>query len=277
MSQHLAQEPGSYPRLSEATQLLPLISDHIVAASSRRPLGTDLELCPIFEDGLFGYEILPDDDANTYLIIGRNLLGKPALRRTSYNIAASNALQLIAEDGRLLSRQERAARYRIESRDSSLPDWVAAAEATCTQLNNLFPPRIAASLVPAPSRKHRYVEEAVCVAYYHLARWDPSIAFFGLPNEAEMGFSLVDAHRNRGELIFQRPDTWKLRWTAPAKVVEESWSIKDVASLTAMQHGQWPPRDRRMHRRRKSPGSGAPRTLDRRHARGRRIMDLCGQ
>ena len=265
----------SYPRLSEATQLLPLISDHIVAASSARPLGTELELCPIVEDGLFGYEILPNGDADTYLIIGRNSLGAPALRRTSYNVEASDGPQLISVDGRVLSRQERATRYRIQSRDSSLRDWLAAADAACAQLNSLFPPRIAPKLVTAPGRKHRYVEEAVCVAHYHLARWDPSIAFFGLPNEEQMGFSLTDANGNRGGLVFQRPDTWKLRWTATGRVVEESWSIKDTASLRAMEHGQFPPRDRRMQRRRKSEGGGAPRSLDRRHARGRRTMDLC--
>jgi hypothetical protein len=185
-------------------------------------------------------------------------------------------LQLIAVDGRLLSRQERAARYRIESRDSSLPDWLALAEAACTQLNDLFPPTIAQSVVTAPSRKHRYLEEAVCVAHYHLAAWDPSIAFFGFPNEAEMGFSLVDADGHRGELIFQRPNTWNLRWAASAHVVEESWSIKDVASLTATEHGQLPPRDRRMHRRRGFHERAALPTLDRRRASGRRTMDLCG-
>src|SRR4051794_3535864 len=136
MSQHLSQEPDSHPRLSEATQVLPLISDHIVAASSRRPLGTDVDLCPIVEDGLFGYEILPNGGTDTYLIIGRNVLGEPALRSTSYNVGAPDALQLIAVDGRLLSRQERAARYRIQSRDSSLPDWLALAEAACTQINS---------------------------------------------------------------------------------------------------------------------------------------------
>ena len=267
-------EPHFYPRLSEASQLLPLISDHIVAASSARPLGTDLELCPIVEDGLFGYEILPKGNADTYLIIGRNSLGGPALRTTSYNVEESGP-QLIAVDGRVLSRQERAARYHFQSRDASLRDWLAAADAACAHLNRLFPPRIAVNLVLAPSRKHRYLEEAVCVTHYHLTRWDPSIAFFGLPNQDQMGYPLTDANGNRGELVFQRPDTWKLRWTAAATVVEESWSIKDTASLTAMEPGQLPPRDRRMHRRRKSDGDGAPRSLDKRRKRGRRTMDLC--
>ena len=276
MPQHRAEEPDFHPRLSEASELLPLISDHIVAASSRSPLGTDLDLCPIVEDGLFGYEILPHGDTDTYLIIGRNVLGEPALRRTSYKVPAPDALQLIAVDGRLLSRQERAARYRIDSRDSSLPDWLALAEAACTQLNDLFPPTIGENLVTAPSRKHRYLEEAVCVAHYHLAAWDPSIAFFGFPNEAEMGFSLVDADGHRGALIFQRPNTWNLRWAASAHVVEESWSIKDVASLTATEHGQLPPRDRRMHRRRGFHDRAALPSFDRRRARGRRTMDLCG-
>jgi len=69
----------------------------------------------------------------------------------------------------------------------------------------------------------RYLEEALCVAYSHLARTDPSIAFFGIPNEAQMGFPLTDVNGDRGELIFQQPDRWKLRWTTSQDVVDESW------------------------------------------------------
>ena|SRR5204863_6711708 len=56
------------PRLSEATRLLPLIRSHLVAVASECPLGTALDLVPIAEDGLFGYELVPDGEAHTYLI-----------------------------------------------------------------------------------------------------------------------------------------------------------------------------------------------------------------
>jgi len=280
MWQRRALEPSACPRLSEATHLLPLISDNIVAAVAQHPLRTGLELLPIVEDELFGYELVPDQETHTYLIIGRNAHGVPALRMTSYSVGAPNALQLIAVNGRLLSRQERAARYRIQRRDNVFADWPAAAEAACIQLNSLFPTGSAARLYTAPGRRHRHVEEALCVAYSHLARTDPSIAFFGLPNEAQMGFALTDDTGNGGELIFQLPDTWKLRWNAAGDVVDESWPItEDGLALTMPgKHGQFDVSDRRMHRRRASDRSHAPRSwpgTERREKRGRRTMDQC--
>ncbi|HEY2884302.1 MAG TPA: hypothetical protein VGJ08_03725 [Rhizomicrobium sp.] len=280
MPQHCARDPGSCPRLSEATQLLPLISDHIAAAASRHPLATALELCPIVEDGLFGYELVPDREAHAYLILGRNSRGEPALRTTSYNVGAPNTLQLISMNGRLLAREERAARYRSQRRDTLFPDWLAAAEAACTQLNSLFPPRNTPNPVTVLGRRHRHLEEALCVAYSHLAQRDPFIALFGLPNEAQMGFALSDVNGDEGELRFQQPDTWKLRWTAPPDVIDESWSTteENFASTTPTEHRQFHVPDHRMHRRRASDRSRAPRTwlgTERRQTRGRRTMDQC--
>jgi hypothetical protein len=93
-----------YPRLSEATQLLPLIRRHLFAAASRRPLATALHLVPIVEDGLFGYELIPDRETHTYPILGCNAEGEPALRKTSYGVGTPDALQLVAVNGRVLSR-----------------------------------------------------------------------------------------------------------------------------------------------------------------------------
>jgi hypothetical protein len=80
------------PRLSEARQVLPLISGHVVAAASRHPFGTALELWPIVEDGLFGYELVSDRETHTYLIMACNAMGEPVLRRTSYSVGAADAL-----------------------------------------------------------------------------------------------------------------------------------------------------------------------------------------
>ena len=280
MSQRRALEQSSWPKLSEAMQLLPLISDNIVAAVARHPLYTGLELLPIVEGGLFGYELVPDREAHTYLIIGRDSPGVPALRSTSYGVGAPNALQLIAVDGRLLSRQERAARYRLQRRDTVFVDWFAAAEAACQQLNSLFAPQKTPNRITGPGRMHRHLEEPLCVAYSHLAQRDPSIAFFGLPNEAQMGFALTDVDGDGGELVFQQPDTWKLRWTAPPDVVDESWSItkESPISKTPTEHGQFHVPDRRMHRRRASDRNDVPCSwpgTERREARGRRTMDRC--
>ena len=69
------------PRLSEARHLLPLLRSHLIAAASRYPLATGmaLDLLPIVEDGLFGYELVPDRDAHTYVTIGCNATGRAGI------------------------------------------------------------------------------------------------------------------------------------------------------------------------------------------------------
>ena len=54
-----------------------------MAAASRYPLaaGLSLDLLPIVEDGLFGYELSPDRDTHTYVTIGCNAQGEPVLRQ----------------------------------------------------------------------------------------------------------------------------------------------------------------------------------------------------
>src|SRR5439155_26646352 len=129
-----------FPRLSEALHLLPLLRSHLIAAASRYPLpaGLALELVPIVEDGLFGYEIVPDRNTHTYLTIGCSARGEPLLRRTSYGVGAPKTLQLAAVNGRKFSRSERAARYSSRQRDSHFSDWPAAAGSAWAQLLFLF-------------------------------------------------------------------------------------------------------------------------------------------
>ena len=69
------------------------------------------------------------------------------------------------------------------------------------------------------------MREALAVTYSHLAHWNPFIRFCGIPNEAQHGFALAGRHGEHGELIFQRPDIWMLRWKAPPRAVYESWSV----------------------------------------------------
>ena len=129
------------PRLSEARHLLPLLRSHLIAAASRYPISAGLafELLPIVEDGLFGYEIVPDRNTHTYLTIGCNAQGEPVLRKTLYGVGGSSALKLVAVNGHILSRSERAARYSTQQRDSHFPDWPVAAESAWAQLLILFP------------------------------------------------------------------------------------------------------------------------------------------
>jgi hypothetical protein len=214
------------PRLSEARHLLPLLRSHLIAAATRYPLaaGLALDLLPIVEDGLFGYELVPDRDAHTYVTIGCNAQGEPALRKTSYGVGADGAMHLVAVNGHILARPERAARYSTRQRESQFPDWPAAAEAAWVQLLGLYPesPR---QPVVVREHMHRCLDEAISIAQSHLTPWNPFIEFCGLPNEAQHGFALKGAKGEHGELVFQRPDIWMLRWKAPPQAVYESWSV----------------------------------------------------
>ena len=214
------------PRLSAAKDLLPLVRGHLVATAPRFPLptGMDLDLLPIVEAGLFGYEFVPDRKALTYLTIGCDAQGAPILRKTCYGVGSTDALQLVAVEGHILSRSERAARCRVQQRDFHFDDWPAAAEAAWVQLAGLFPER---PRQPISLREdvHCCLDQALAIAHSHLEHWDPIIHFCGLPDESQHGFLLTGASGERGELLFQRPDIWMLRWKAPPRAVYESWSI----------------------------------------------------
>jgi hypothetical protein len=214
------------PRLSEAMHFLPLLRRHLIAAAGRYalPPALTIDLLPVVEDGLFGYELLTDRETHTYVTIGCNVQGKPVLRTTLYGDGAPIALQLVAVNGHVLSRSERASRYHTQQRDSYFPDWPTAAESAWAQLLSLFSER-PRHRIALRENVHRCLDEALSIAHSHLAHWNPFIHFVGLPNEAQHGFALKGADGERGELIFQRPDIWMLRWRAPPQAVYESWSV----------------------------------------------------
>jgi hypothetical protein len=271
-----APEPGLPPRLSEAAHLLPLISGHLDAAAWDNPYCASLQLVPIVDDGLFGYELVPDLDTHTYVIIGRNAQSRPSLRTVSYSGGDPGALQLIAVQGRLLSRSERASRYSVQSRDAVFADWHAAANAACAQLRMLFPQ-------PDDERSdnsryaHRHLEEALRVAHAHLDRFDPFIEFFGLPNEAQLGFPLSGASGEQGELAFREPDAWVLHWRARGEVLAKSWSIgTQPAAGTRTRYDRRSLPDRRVHHRRATDRGEASKACsgeERRRTQGRRARD----
>jgi hypothetical protein len=218
--------------------LLPLLRAHLIDAAPRYPLpvGLAIDLLPIVEDGLFGYELVPDRKTDTYVAIGCNVQGEPVLRKTLYGVGAPNALQLVAVRGHILSRSERSCRYSSQQRDSHFSDWPAAAESAWAQLFFLFPER-PRQPITVRDHVHRCLDEALSIAHSHLAYWNPFIEFCGLPDEAQHGFALKGANGEHGELVFQRPDIWMLRWKAPPQAVYESWSVtlpdSDVLSNTA--------------------------------------------
>jgi len=212
-------------RLSEATAILPHVRSHLVAAADGPAKATAVEvlLLPICEDGLLGYELVPDREAHTYVILGRNLQGEPVLRTTSYGSRRVGRAELVTVNGHLLSRAQRASRYSVQPRDFLLPDWTTAAESALTQLRALFEDR--PRLTFASPEKSRGFEHALSIADSRLSRWDPIIRFFGIPNEADLGFTLSGGNGEEGTLAFRPPDVWTLRWNAPPDVINESWSV----------------------------------------------------
>ncbi len=213
------------PRLSEAGNLLPLLRAHLVAAAARHSLPgfVSLDLLPIVDDGLFGYELVPDGEARICLTIGCNGEGEPMLRRTSYGADAPNTLRLASVNGQMVTRNVPGARH-AERRDSRFPDWPSAVASAWAQLAARSPGRPRRH-VELNETAHRFLDEALSIAYSHLAAWDPFIRFFGLPNEAQHGFALHGAAGEHGELISQRLDMWILRWKSPPHAIYEEWSV----------------------------------------------------
>ena len=214
------------PRISEAKHLLPELRSHLIAAASRYPLPTGLqvEMVPIVEDGLFGYELVPDRRTHTYVTVGCDSRGEPMVRKTLYGDGARNALQLVAVDDYVASNDPQPERYGIKQRDTHFRDWPTAAEAAWAQLLVLFPGRRRQPVV-VREYAHRCLDEALSIAHSHVSRWNPFIHFFGAPNEAHLGFALTGNSFEHGELVFQRPDIWMLRWKSPPLAVYESWSV----------------------------------------------------
>jgi hypothetical protein len=214
------------PRISEAISILPAVRRELVGAGSRVPLCTGLriELVPIVERGLFGYELVPDRKIHTYVTIGCDGTGAPTLRKTLYGDGARNALQLVTADGRAASRDAFTETYGTTHRDTRFADWGAAAESAWAQLLVLFSERPRQPVVIG-EHVHQCLDRALSIAHSYLAKWDPFIHFFGAPNEAQLGFALTGTRGGHGELVFQRPDIWMLRWKAPPEAVYESWSV----------------------------------------------------
>ena len=82
-----------------------------------------------------------------------------------------------------------------------------------------------------------------------------------------MGFELTGSGGEHGELTFQQPDNWTLRWSAPPEVINETWSLAPDdpdAAIGGKGHGDHDLPDRPAHAR---------RGRDRRKTRGRRATD----
>jgi hypothetical protein len=217
---------ASWPRLSQAKDLLPIIRGHLVAAAAHHtlPAGLSLELLPIVEDGLVGYEFLPNQATNTYLTIGCDDRGIPVLRERSYRGEPSSALRVAAVNGRALSQGERVAGQSLRRRDAILSDWTSAAEAAWIELAALFPQQPRHD-IEVDESEHECLDEALALAHEHLVDWDPCIDFCGVPDEAQYGFALTHANGGHGLLASRQPGQWALWFQCPHAALNEEWSI----------------------------------------------------
>ena len=166
------------PRLALAANLLPRLRAHLVAAASRHmlPDGFSFDLLPIVDDGVFGYELLPQRETHTYLTLGCDSGGRPVLRKSLYCAEAPSALRLATINGRALTQSELDAWHRIQSRDFSFSDWPSAAEAAWRDFAALFPdgPR---RPVRFHDDRHSGLDEALVMAHSFLAAWDRAHRF----------------------------------------------------------------------------------------------------
>ena len=214
------------PRLSEAKNLLPILRAQLVAASPRHslPIGSSLDLLPIVEDGLFGYELVPDRNTNTYLTIGFCATGEAVLRRVEACPKAPSALRLATRNGEAVTGANSYPRNADQRHDSLFRELSDAVESGFSQLVTLFPER-PRKPVELRVNVHRYLDVALSIAHAHLSAWNPFVQFVGLPNEAQYGFALTGDHGEHGELISRRPDMWILRWKSPEAVISEEWAV----------------------------------------------------
>ena len=213
------------PRISQAKDLFPIVRAHLAAAAALHslPAGLSFDLLPIVEDGIAGYEILPNRATHTYLTIGWERRGKPVVRESSYVDGRPASLRVVAIDGRPAAA-DAAAQRRLRQRDTVYPDWPSAAEALWSELAQLFPqePRHAIEL---HDLRHEELDEALATAHGHLAEIDPQIDFCGVPDEAQYGFALTEPKGGRGQLVARHPETWTLWFESSAGTVDEEWPM----------------------------------------------------
>ncbi len=213
-----------FPRLSEARDFLPFLRAELAAAAGRHtlPEGFSLDLVPIVEQGVFGYELQPEQESCDYLTIGRDEQARPLLRRSLYCADAASVLRLATLDGRVIVQRNLDPSNRIEKRDSTFADWAEAAEAAWTAFGALFP-GVPRRSIEIHDDRHRNLDDALDVAHAHLVAWNPCIEFCGVPDEAQYGFALVRGRGESGHLVLRTPTSWELLWEAAGNVVHRQW------------------------------------------------------
>ena len=213
-----------FPRLSEARDFLPFLRAALAAASGRHTLpdGFLLDLIPIVEQGVFGYEMLPDQESCDYLTIGRDEKARPLLRRSLYRHDSATVLRLATFKGRVIAHRNFDRPNRVQCCDVTFADWDTAAEAAWSEFDALFP-NVPRGSIKINDDGSRSLDDALDVANAHLVAWDPCIDFCGVPGEAQYGFALLRRAGECGQLALRTPTSWELQWEAAGRVVHRQW------------------------------------------------------
>lgn len=215
-----------YPLVSQAAAILPVVRGHIVEAAGKcnLPVGFSLDMVPILEEDLFGYELTPLGAAETCLTLGCKADGEPVLRKECLTHSLVDAPRLASVNGRPVDHRLQSVRSRQGRRDFRFSDWAAAAKFACDELEALFPgaPRRPPALNLGPNAS---LERALFAVATRLAQWNPFIHFCGLPNEEQLGYALCGIDGGRGELMFRHPDRWTLHWKSTREIVREAWTV----------------------------------------------------
>ena len=180
------------------------------------------DLLPIVEDGVFGYELLPNRDTHTHVTFGVDANDTPLVRRNLYCTSAPSALRLATVGGHSLLQDELEAWDDIEQRDARYSDWPSAAAAVWAELATLFADRRRYAIA-IHDAGHAALDETLATARLRLRGSDPSIEFCGLPEEAQYGFVLKGARGGHGNLVLRSRGWWELHWTTPTTRVHEQW------------------------------------------------------
>ena len=221
-----------WPRLSVATAILPRIRHELVvqAAALDGTQGREIALCPIVEDGLFGYELVPSVMTLPFLIMGCAEDGIPRLRRTLFDPTRDSGLRLAALHGRALRGTRPRMPKRPRQDEALYADWPTAAAYAWKDLSGAVSGD--RTTWDASMAECRSLENALAIASLHLAEWDPGIDFWGLSNQAELGLPLRGMGGESGTLTRKGPDIWVLSWVTKQTVVTREWSIFELARET---------------------------------------------
>jgi hypothetical protein len=200
-------------------------------------------LVPIVEDGLFGYELMPDRETHIYPIIGCNAQGEP---RKNLRRRRPHAMHL--QHGRAF--RAGAQRAVVLNGGQFVSQLACCRESAWEQLLILVRGRLTRPILGenAPRLDKALLSPTASVPLGPIHR------VYRLPNEAQFGFMLW--YDMKAVLTFQQPDTWTRLECTPRPSL--SWSPMERLNHRAEDYRGFPDRRAECRRAKKCGGSRTP-------------------